>query len=129
MDEALIRQAAQLHQQAEQFEQHLAFIDSQVSELEAFSKNLLVFKESNSPELLASLGKGIFTKTTLDSKELFVEVGAGIIVKKQPVEVLSIIDSQIINLRESRMLILEQLTEHTSKLQELMHLLEQQEPQ
>lgn len=127
MDEKLIQQAAHAHQQAEQIEQQVNFVDSQISELGAFQKNLLSLESSNEEDILASMGRGVFAKAKLSSRELLVEVGAGIIVKKMPSEISSLIESQIKSLQESRIFLLQQLNEQTRKLQQFMHQLEMQE--
>lgn len=95
MDQELLFQASMLERQSREFEEQIAFVDQQLAELSQFQENLKHFESSKEKEMLSSLGKGVYTKTNLLNKELFVEVGAGILVKKTPQEARDIIQTQI----------------------------------
>jgi|GEM_PF-3510588 prefoldin alpha subunit len=92
-----------LEQQARQIEQQLQAIEQQIIEMQLLKMNLDELKKSDTKEeVLASIGRNIFVKTSLKDKELFVDVGAKTIVKKSIDEAKEIIDKDIARLTETR---------------------------
>jgi len=73
INQELLMKATMLQQQSQEIEQNLAIIDTQVSELSEFTKNLADLSSSSEKEILSSIGKGVFAKTTLADKDLFVD--------------------------------------------------------
>jgi len=73
-----------------------------MTEMENFEKSLSALEKTGEKEMLSSLGKGVYVETELKGKGLFVEVGAGVIVKKTPEETRKIIESQIVKLKEAQ---------------------------
>ena len=66
--------------------------------------------KNDEKEILASLGRGVYIKGKIeDNKKLFVEVGAGVVLKKTPFETRNIIEEQIRRFEEARMQLLGQL--------------------
>lgn len=102
INQELLMRAAMLHQQSQEIEQNLALIENQINELELFSKNLSDLEKNPNKEMLASIGRGVFTKAALSDKELFVDVGAGTIVKKTPQETVKVIESQVKKFKEAK---------------------------
>ena len=90
--EALIK-ASMLENQIKETEQHIEFISSQIIELKALEGNISSLKENK--EILSPLGKGIFLKAKQEEKNLFVSIGAGIIIKKSPEKTIEAIKTQI----------------------------------
>ncbi len=94
--------ATMLQQQSQEVEQNLILIETQILELTKFSEELLVLDSSKEKEVLASLGRGVFIKTSLENKDLLVDVGSGVLVKKTPKEAVKIIDEQLVKLNEAK---------------------------
>ena len=55
-----------------------------------------------------------------DKKKLFIDVGAGVVVKKTPEETIEIVKEQILRLQEARVQISSQLEIYRGKLQEFI---------
>lgn len=98
-----------LEQQARQIEQQLQAIEQQIIEMQLLKMNLDELKKADAKdEILASIGRNIFVKTSLKDKELFVDIGAKTIVKKSADEAKEIIDKDISRMAETRNRILEE---------------------
>lgn len=102
MEQELLLKAQFLQNQVQELEQNLEIFDKELSELQKMNDNLDYFSKTNETSSISSIGKGIHIKTNIASKELFVEAGAGIVVKKSSEEARSIIKSQIGKLTEAR---------------------------
>ncbi len=102
MDNDLLMKASFLQKQAEELEQNIGVIDKELAELNELDKNISFLMASNGKSSISSIGKGIHVKTSIESKELLVEVGAGVVVKKSPAQAREIIDNQITKLAEAR---------------------------
>ncbi len=128
MDQELMLRASFLEQQAKEIEASLELVTRQVTELEQFSDHLSFFQKSKENQMLAPLGKGIYLKTSYESKKLFVEVGSGVVVQKTPEETQEIIEAQLKRLKEIRLQLSEQLQIYTHHLDKTLHDIEQQQP-
>jgi prefoldin alpha subunit len=111
MNIELLQKAQMMQRQSEEAERGLQVIDEQINELEKFNDNLDFLDKSEEKEILANLGKGVFIKSDIKDKKLFVEVGAGIIVRKSAIETRDVIEKQIKKFKEARIQILGQLEE------------------
>lgn len=109
MENELLLKASLIEKQAEEINQHISYISSQVNELEEFKNDLKFFNESKNKDMLSFLGKGVYAKTSLEEKKLFVSVGSGVVIKKTPEETQKTIDSQIKNLQEVKVHLMGQL--------------------
>ena len=98
----LIEQTQELYEDSKNTEERLTFIDQQIQELQTFKYNLDKIKHNNEQEMLAALGKGVFVRSQMKEDRFFVDVGAGVLVKKDSAQVISIIDQQIMKLGEMR---------------------------
>lgn len=127
VNQELLMKASQLHQQSEEFEQQLSFINQQIIELNEFSLTLENLIKTNESELLSSVGKGVYLKTNLISKELFVEVGSGIVVKKTPEQTLQVVKQQVLKFNEMKSQIQAQNELIVKELHSIMQNLERQE--
>lgn len=83
-----------IQQEAQALEEKLQTIDQQIQEMEAIKASLIEIDKKDSNEFLANLGKGIFIKTEIKEKELFVNIGKNTLVKKDPKETITIIEDQ-----------------------------------
>jgi prefoldin alpha subunit len=124
MDMELIQTASALHQQSQELEEKVGFIQNQISELEDFTKSLNSIISTKETSMLSSLGKGVFVKTNLEEKKLFVEVGSGIIVRKTPEETKEVIQNQIKRLLQLKVQLSSQLDSLQSQLRIMIEQIE-----
>ncbi len=112
-------QVQMLGQEAEKLEQQMQIMEQQINELTAVRESIVAIKESNSDEkeknteILANLGKGIFVKADLKEKNLYINIGKDVIVKKSPEDTIKIIDQQLEKLSAGK----ESLMERIQQLQ------------
>lgn len=125
MNEQLVNRAQALHAESALVEERISFVDKQVQELSEFLEHLSFLEMSKSDELFASLGKGIFLDARLHSKDLFVDAGAGVLVKKSLAEVKKIIRSQLENLSRMRTESQSQLVQIHAQFEEIVTRIEQ----
>jgi len=117
----LFQKAVMLQRQSEETEQQLRFVDEQIAELEKFKEGLKSFRESKEKEILANLGKGVYVKSEIkDREKLFVEVGAGVIVKKTPIEAMKVVEEQIARFENARVQIASQLESYNEELRSMI---------
>ncbi len=85
-----------LEQQIRQIQQQIQMLESQLMELTATNQGLDDFeKTSIGTDILVPLSPGIFTKATLkDNKDVIVNVGANVAVKKDIKSTKELIDKQ-----------------------------------
>ena len=102
MNQTLIESVQQLHGESELVEERISFIDKQVVELTDFLGHLSFLARTTEKNFFSSMGKGIFLEATLKSKQIFVDAGAGVVVKKSISDVQTIIQSQLQNLARMR---------------------------
>ena len=122
MDEEMMMQASVIEREARQLEDNLQLIDSQIIELENFKITLNSFIKSKEKEMLCGLGKGVYIKSKVEDKDkLFVEVGAGIIIKKSPEDALEVAGQQVERLQNARKEILLRLNQYHVQLQDFIN--------
>ena len=102
MEQQILERANEMHTEAEALEERIGFIEQQIIELRDFEGGLGRLEETKNKEMPAGIGKGIFNKSTFEKKELFVDVGAGVIVKKDLGSVMKVIGEQIERLEALR---------------------------
>ncbi len=112
--------ASLIERQINELESRLEFINQHISELNEFQNNLDFIIKSSSNEMLSWIGKGVHMKTTLLSKELLVEVGAGVVVKKKPAEMKNVIEDQLNKFIEVRAHILGEIEVNNQSLQKII---------
>jgi len=121
MNQEKIMAIAEIERVARELEENLQLIEMQIEELGAFNKSLKFIAESKDKEMLSSIGKRVYIKTAIeDKKKLFIDVGAGVVVKKTPEETIEIVKEQILRLQEARLQISSQLEIYRGKLQEFI---------
>ena len=102
MEQQILERANEMHTEAEALEERIGFIEQQIIELRDFEGGLGRLEETKNKEMIAGIGKGVFLKSTFEKKELFVDVGAGVIVKKDLGSVMKVIGEQIERLEALR---------------------------
>ena len=110
----LLERAQAMHGEAQALEERINFLQQQIVELVDFEKGLHALENNEHKEIFASLGKGVFVPAKIESKEMLVEVGSGVIVKKNAGQVLEVIKEQIDRLENLR----SDAQENLSSLQE-----------
>ncbi|MEK6926850.1 MAG: hypothetical protein AABX11_00305 [Nanoarchaeota archaeon] len=120
-NQELMQRTQEMAGHAEQLEQHCQFLDQQITEMENFHSNFENLDFQPKTKMLSSLGKGVFIETQLESNNIFVEVGAGVIIKKKPEEVSLVLEHQINALKQSREYFGEQLSLISTQLEKMMH--------
>ncbi len=89
-----------------------------------FSNHIKEIDKFNEKEMISSLGKGVFIKTNLMEKDLYVDVGSNVIVKKTPEETIKIIESQIKKMYEAKVQLTVQLDMYNNTLQKIIEQIE-----
>ena len=108
--EKYIIELGMLEQEATKFQQQMELVDQQILELQNLYNGLEELDKSKEMELLANLGKNIFIKTEVQSKELLVDVGNKTFVKKNIPETLRVIAEQLEKLMEAKNMIILKLS-------------------
>jgi len=117
----LLQRAMALKEQSEEIEKQLDFVNEQIKDLEQFSENLSLLGEEKESEMLANVGRGVHVKVERKKDEkLFVEVGAGVIVKKTPEESVKIIKGQIGKFQEAKLQLTSQLHGHAEEFRKML---------
>ncbi len=112
----LEKQLKQVHVQAQQLEQQIEEVNGVIATLKQLGD---VPKDT---ELLVPVSSGVFFQGRIvDAKNVFVNVGAGAVVKKDAVEAERLLQEQVLELRrlqEDRVTRLQELAAYTERLQE-----------
>ena len=112
----LEKQLKQVHAQAQQLEQQIEEVGSVIVTLKQLGD---VPKDT---EMLIPVSSGVFFQGKIvDAKDVFVNVGAGAVVKKSAQDTEKILQEQMSELRrlqEDRMTRLQELSAYTQRLQE-----------
>ena len=83
--------------------------------------------ESKEKGMLANLGKGIFIKTDIQDKKLFVDVGNKSFVRKDIPETLKVIEEQLDKMMETKGKIMMKLQELQIEMQKIIEEAEKSE--
>ncbi|MBU1136685.1 MAG: prefoldin subunit alpha [Nanoarchaeota archaeon] len=90
-----------IESQLKQLQQQFASIDQQVNALKKIDEDLSEFeKVKEDSKMFFSLGPGIFAEGTINSKDLLLNVGSSISVKKSIPETKTLISTQVKELDE-----------------------------
>lgn len=121
MDQERILEITAIERQTRELEENMQIVESQIIELENFKRGLEEIKSSKEKEILSSIGGRVYIKSEIvDIEKIYVEVGAGVIVKKSPNATLEIVNSQILRLKEVRSQIASYLDAHQRRLEEFL---------
>ena|SRR3989338_2208999 len=127
MNQELILQASLLERESREIQGNLELIDREIIELEQLNLSLGSLSETRHKEMLSSIGKGLYVKGEMTEKDLFVEVGSGVVVKKSPKETIAVIEKQIKALREARAHLLAQLDTQNRRLTDIISEIEKEQ--
>ena len=98
----MIQQAYLLEKQVQELDENFAAIENELLDLKRFEEGIDVLDKSKEQNIISSIGKGVYAKAELSDRELFVEVGKGLIVKKSHKETKELIEKQVKKLEEAR---------------------------
>ena len=122
MEQETIMHAAAIEEEAQGLEENLQLVMTQIAELENFKESLEFLGKSREKEILSSLGKRVYMKSKIEDREkLFVEVGAGVVVRKTPEDTIGIVKEQILRLQEARVQISAMLEIYQKELENFMN--------
>ena len=116
-NEEFILRLSTIQQQAEKLEEQINAINQQLQELGELKSSLGKLDEE---EILANIGKGIFVKARITSKDLYVNVGGKAVVKKNIPETQELIQKQMLRLEEIKVSLLDEIQEANHQLQQLV---------
>lgn len=125
----MMYQVQLIQQEAEKINSQLETVEQQITELSSFTSYLTTLNtlKEKDTEILASIGKGIYAKTNLINKDLYVEVGSGVVLKKTPADVQKVIDNQTKKLKEIRLQLINQREICLHTFQEILEEMRQQQ--
>jgi len=98
--EELMQKFGMYEQQIMQLQQQLEAVEQAIVEMSSLVLGLDELVGSKDKEILAPIGRGIFTKTKLISEDLTVDVGGKNFVKKSIPETKKLIQNQVEKLEE-----------------------------
>jgi len=98
----LVMKLQQGYGQSREIEEQLNIIEEQLVQLEEFKRNLNDLDKTKENEILASLGKGVFIKSDIKDKKLYVDVGSNVFVRKSPIMAIETVDEQLKRLGEMK---------------------------
>lgn len=98
--EELMYKLSMYEQQIQQMQQQLEAVEQAIVEMNSLVLGLDELIGSKDKEILAPIGRGIFVKTRLVSKDLTVDVGGKNFVKKSIPETKKLIQNQVEKLEE-----------------------------
>ncbi len=112
----LIFKLSMFEQQIQQLQQQLQAIEQAIVEASSLNFGLDELKEAKDKEILAGLGKGIFIRSKISSKDLIVDIGGKNFTTKSIPETQELIKEQIQKLEEIKREIEEQLDKISEEL-------------
>ena len=116
-----------LEHRAQELQEHLQFVETQVGELSGFSEQLTTIGKGADLKILANVGKGVHIPAHVTGQRVFVDIGAGYTLPKNLSEVQHIIEGQVRQLQESRQLLTKEMQLTTTELGKM--LMQLQHPQ
>lgn len=84
----------QLVSELNYYQELLNQVEISVENLKKTKQDLKDFKEEESKEVLAPIANGVYVEANLKNKDLFVNIGSGVVVKKSVNQTIEILDRQ-----------------------------------
>ncbi|MBU4070254.1 MAG: prefoldin subunit alpha [Nanoarchaeota archaeon] len=116
----LIYKFSMFEQQIQQIQQQIQIIEQSMVEMNSLMMGMDELIGSKGKEILAPIGRGIFTKTKLLSEELIVDIGEKNFVKKSIPDTKKLIKNQILKLEKVRINLNQNLEEIGQELTQIM---------
>ena len=111
-----------LQEEGRKIEEQIGMINQQIGEFQVLLLSLDKIEEKG--EILAGLGKGVYVKSEIKEKELFVNIGNNIVLKKSNSETRKIVESQIVQLDEVKQHLLREIEKINLQLRFLVEMAE-----
>lgn len=109
-----------LSQQLQQIEQQIASVDMQIIELANLKESLHELTKVNSKKIYTPLGAGVFIESELKKvNEVLVNVGSGVVVKKDVNSAVELIGGQVEELKKIKDQIQKEFDELVKSLEEV----------
>jgi len=102
-----------IQQEAAQLQEKMQIMDENIAEMHAIKASLDNLEANKEGVMLSNLGKGIFIKTKIVDRDLYVNTGKEVVVKKTIPETKQILDEQIQKLSLGK----GEVMQHLEKLQ------------
>ena len=125
----LMFKASLIERHLQDLAEKIDYVSQQLAELEEFDKNLKFLKNVKGKDVFSSVGKGVYSRSSCTDDSLFVNVGAGVIVKKTPEETSEIIKSQIKNFHEAKNTLMTQLEVYNGIMRQTINALSKMKEQ
>ena len=116
----LIMQLVGMQEEAKRIEATIEDINSRIQEFEDLKQSLGNLEEQEGKEVLAPVGRGIFFKSKLKDKKLFVNVGSNIVLRKTPKDAAKIVDNQVKEMENLRENLFSEMQKINMQMQELV---------
>jgi len=120
MDQKTLMELQRILQESKRTEEKVRFIDEQIVEMNSFRETLSDVGNEDNEEFLSPLGKGVFVKSVINDRKLFVDAGSGVFVRKTPFEAREIVEQQLEKLELTKLDTLEKLEDLQQELNELV---------
>ena len=120
MENEQLIQLQVIEQEAQQLEQQLQLIEQSLIEMQNLSSSLDELEKTDKKEILANIGRGIYIPAEIKDKNLTVEVGNKVFVKKSIPETKEIIEDQIQRLGSVRKQISNKIEDLRQEVNQLM---------
>ena len=120
MDQEQLIQLQVIEQEAQQLEQQLQLVEQSLIEMQNLSSSLDELEKTDKKEILANIGRGIYIPAEIKDKNLTVEVGNKIFVKKSIPETKKIIEDQVEKLGSVREQISDRIEDLRQEVNQLM---------
>jgi prefoldin alpha subunit len=118
--EELIALLGNKYEYSKELEEKIGIVDKQIYELQHFQVHLGEIDKNKEKEILASLGKGVFVKSEIKDDKLFVDVGSGVLIRKDSREAREVIEDQLRKLGEMRLVVQGHIEKLGEELQDLV---------
>lgn len=119
-EQEMMMKASVLENYDREISEKIEYLSQHLAELEEFLKDIDFLSKSNEKKIFSSIGKGIYLKSSIENDNLFVNVGAGVIVKKTPQEAKEIIETQVRQFHDAKTSLLAQKEVYTAMLSSLL---------
>lgn len=116
-----------LQEEGKRIEEQISLVNGQLLEFEQLLDGLERIEKDKNGEILAGLGKGIYVKSEIKEKELFVNIGNGVVLKKSNSETRKIIEKQIVQLDEVKQHLLNEIEKINLQLHFLVEMIRKSE--
>jgi len=120
MNQEQLIQLQIIEQEAQQLEQQSQIIEQNIIEMQNLNNSLEELEKTDKKEILANIGRGIYIPAEIKDKNLTVEVGNKVFVKKSIPETKKIVEEQIEKLDEAREQIKDRLDDLREEVDQFM---------